>query len=81
MGNDRFDIYATSDQNLSPGEARCPGPSVQEVLKRDCDNPPPALQESRYVYLGNDDIPLSRYTDETFHQTEIIMVQEKLIYL
>ncbi|MFT6434631.1 MAG: phenylpropionate dioxygenase-like ring-hydroxylating dioxygenase large terminal subunit [Candidatus Azotimanducaceae bacterium] len=77
MGNDQFDIYAASDQNLSPGEARCPGPSTQETLTLDSDNPPAALKESRYVYLGSDDIRLSRYTDETFYQTEIKNVWQK----
>ena len=71
MSNERFDIYATSDQSLAPGDARCPGPSPQDMLNRDMDTPPDALKQVKYEYLGSDDIPLSRYTDEAFYLSEV----------
>ena len=77
MSNERFDIYATSDQSLSPGDARCPGPSPQDMLNRDMDTPPDALKQVKYEYLGSDDIPLSRYTDEAFYLSEVEHIWQK----
>ncbi len=66
-----FDIYKPADTSLPPGEARCPGPSVQDLLASDADNPPSTLTEERYEYLGNEDIDWSRYTSQAFYNNEI----------
>ncbi len=77
MSDPRFDIYAKSDPELAPGEARCPGPSAQDVLDADGDNVPAPLRESRYEYLGNEDIPWHRYTSEEFYEAEVEHVWRK----
>ena len=46
---------------LKPGEARSTGPSVQDILDRDGDNPPAHLREQSYTYLGSDDLDVDRY--------------------
>ncbi|MBI1180992.1 MAG: Rieske 2Fe-2S domain-containing protein [Alphaproteobacteria bacterium] len=54
-----------------PGEARCPAPSVQDVLRRDADGPPPAYTLESYSYLGSEDIPFERYTSRAFFDREM----------
>ncbi|NKB99128.1 MAG: Rieske 2Fe-2S domain-containing protein [Pseudomonadales bacterium] len=66
-----LDIYQPSDPSLAPGEARCPGPSAQDIIARDGDQPPAPLLASAYEYLGNDDISWSRYTSQAFHDLEM----------
>ena len=41
---------------LAPGEARCPAPSVQEIIQGDAQKAPPVLAHEHYEYLGSDDI-------------------------
>ncbi|MEM9621541.1 MAG: aromatic ring-hydroxylating dioxygenase subunit alpha [Pseudomonadota bacterium] len=65
------DIYAQSDPRLEPGEARCPGPSAQDIIATDADHPPAALTQQSYTFLGDEDIPWSRYTSEEFYQLEL----------
>ncbi|MEM1434822.1 MAG: aromatic ring-hydroxylating dioxygenase subunit alpha [Pseudomonadota bacterium] len=57
--------------NPVPAGARCPGPSMQDIIARDGDNPPAALREERYQFLGDADLPYSRVTSEAFFQREI----------
>ena len=64
-------IYEKSDPNLEPGEARCPGPSTQDILASDADNPAQALLEARYEFLGDQDIAYSRYTSQSFYDLEM----------
>ncbi|HIG40986.1 MAG TPA: aromatic ring-hydroxylating dioxygenase subunit alpha [Gammaproteobacteria bacterium] len=64
-------IYQKSESDLKPGEARCPGPNVQDVLISDADNPPQALREQRYEFLGDQDIAYSRYTSQAFFDLEM----------
>jgi len=56
---------------LPPGAARCPGPSYQDILAADGDNPPPPLREERYAFLGDGDIPFARYHDPAFYEAEM----------
>ncbi|MFN4241164.1 MAG: aromatic ring-hydroxylating oxygenase subunit alpha [Erythrobacter cryptus] len=56
---------------LPPGAARCPGPSYQDILATDGDNPPPPLREERYAFLGDGDIPFARYHDPAFYEAEM----------
>ncbi|MBI1178988.1 MAG: Rieske 2Fe-2S domain-containing protein [Alphaproteobacteria bacterium] len=55
---------------LKPGEARCFGPSVQDILERDGDAPA-YLREQSYRYLGSDDLSADRYTSRAFHDLEM----------
>ena len=41
----KHDLTAPADPSLAPGEARCPGPSMQDILDADGDNPPAAMRE------------------------------------
>ena len=47
---------------LRPGEARCPGPSVQDIVARDVKAAPQVLREENYRFLGEQDIDFKRYT-------------------
>lgn len=67
----KHDLTKASDPALAPGEARCPGPSMQDIMDRDGDNPPAAMRTESYEFLGDEDIDLSRYTDEEFYEREI----------
>lgn len=67
----KFDLYAPGDPGLAPGEARCPGPSAQQILDRDGDQPPAALRAQRYEFLGDQDLPYHRYTSQAFFDQEI----------
>ena len=48
------DIYQPADPGLAPGEARCPGPSAQDIIRKDSDNPPAALLASSYEFIGDE---------------------------
>lgn len=65
------DLTAPSDPALAPGEARCPGPSMQDILDADGDNPPAAMRAQAYTFLGDADLPFARYTDPAFHDLEM----------
>ncbi|MBM4204620.1 MAG: aromatic ring-hydroxylating dioxygenase subunit alpha [Gammaproteobacteria bacterium] len=53
------------------GAARYPGVSVQDLLDRDSRQVPEYLREQSYRFLGDDDIPYSRYTSASFHDLEV----------
>lgn len=61
----------TSTKDLKPGDARAEGPAVIDTLEIDVVPPPAALLEQKYEYLGDDDIPVSRYTSREFFQREV----------
>lgn len=65
------DLTKPSDPALAPGEARCPGPSMQDIMDADGDCPPKAMRTEQYEFLGDGDIQLSRYTDQEFYEREI----------
>lgn len=67
----RPDLTAPADPAFAPGEARCPGPSMQDILDADGDNPPAAMREQSYTFLGDADLPFARYTDPSFHALEM----------
>jgi phenylpropionate dioxygenase-like ring-hydroxylating dioxygenase large terminal subunit len=62
-----------SDLRPAPGEARCPAPSVQEVLRGDGDveRQPDSYKIQSYRFLGDEDIPFERYTSPEFFQREM----------
>ena len=55
---------------LPPGEAREIGPTLYEQLRADPTPPPDALLEESYSFRGDDDIPYSVYTSESYAQDE-----------
>jgi hypothetical protein len=57
--------------DLSPGRARCPGPSVQEIIRGDEHPAPAVLAHEHDAFLGADDIPVSRHTSPEFFKREI----------
>lgn len=57
-----------------PGAARCPGISVQDLLASDSRRVPDYLTTQNYEFLGDEDIPFSRYTDRAFFDEEIAKV-------
>ena len=61
----------SADEDLNPGEARCPGISVQDLLARDSRPVPDFLKTQAYSFLGDEDIPFERYTSQAFFDQEI----------
>ena len=59
------------EQMPKPGEARASGPSVADTLAADRYPPPPPLLESRYEFLGDEDIPFERYTSREYFEREM----------
>ena len=55
---------ASMQSQLDPGEAREPGPSLQELLQRDNSSVPAPLKAESYQFLGDEDIPYSNYTSK-----------------
>ena len=66
-----FDLTAPSDPKLKPGEARCPGPSMQDIMDADGDSPPAPMRTEAYEFLGDEDTDLSRYFEQSFFDREI----------
>ena len=58
-------------EDLKPGEARCPGITVQDLLAKDSRPVPEYLTTQTYSFLGDEDIPYERYTSREFHEREI----------
>lgn len=56
---------------LPPGAARCPGPSVQDIVARDAMPAPAVLRESSYRFLGEEDIGYARYTSRARFEQEM----------
>ena len=53
-----------------PGQARAPGPTYQQIILRDSSAPPACFLEESYAFLGDEDIPYSRYTSAAFAEAE-----------
>ena len=51
--------------------ARCPGPSMQDLLKSEGEVVPTVLREESYVDYGDNPIPVERYTSQAFHDREV----------
>ncbi|ASK88549.1 aromatic ring-hydroxylating dioxygenase subunit alpha [Sphingorhabdus sp. SMR4y] len=66
-----YDLTKPANPELAPGEARCPGPSMQDIMDADGDNPPPAMRAEQYEFLGDEDISFDRYIDPAVHDREI----------
>jgi phenylpropionate dioxygenase-like ring-hydroxylating dioxygenase large terminal subunit len=61
----------TTAEKLAPGEARCPGVSVQDLLDKDTRPVPDYLRDQSYEFLGDADIPYSRYLDRDYYEREV----------
>jgi phenylpropionate dioxygenase-like ring-hydroxylating dioxygenase large terminal subunit len=66
------------DPSLAPGDARAPGISVAELLAREDSAQDSCLTASRYEYLGDRDLPFSRYTSRDFHDLETARLWPKV---
>ncbi len=53
------------------GEARCPAPSVQQIVAADLNPPPAVLAHENYEFLGSEDIGYERYYDQAFFDAEL----------
>ena len=58
------------DPALAPGEHRCPGPGYRDLVRRDRTGVPAELLEESYTFLGDEPVPLSRYTSAEFAALE-----------
>lgn len=56
---------------LPPGAARCPGPSVQDIIAADALAAPRVLRESSYAFQGDSDIPYERYVSDQYFAREM----------
>ncbi|GAB3287452.1 aromatic ring-hydroxylating oxygenase subunit alpha [Parahaliea aestuarii] len=54
-----------------PGEARCPGASTREIIAADRGGAPAHILSESYRFLGNEDIPFTRYTSDAFFASEV----------
>lgn len=70
-------IYEPSATELSPGEARCPGPSAKDQLLKDGDPVPAPLLEEKFEFLGDQAISFDRCTSDDFYNEEIEKVWAK----
>lgn len=60
-----------ADDGREFGEARCPAPSVQEIIQGDAMPAPPVLAHESYEYMGSEDIGYGRYYEQAFFDHEI----------
>lgn len=51
--------------------ARCPAPSVQQIIARDAVPPPSVLTMEEPVYLGSEDVGVERYYDQRIFEAEV----------
>lgn len=64
------DLTKPADPNLAPGEARCPGPSLQDIYDADGDAVPAAMRVEQYEFLGDEDLSYDRYFNPDFEKAE-----------
>ncbi len=57
---------------------RCPGPSMQDVLKTEGEAVPAVLQEESFIDYGDQPIPVERYTSREFHDREVEKMWRKV---
>ena len=66
-----YDITQPGDLSLSPGEARNPGRRHRDVLTTESSANDPGLTAESYEFMGDEDVPFSRYTSQAFYDLEI----------
>lgn len=57
---------------------RCPGPSMQDLLKTEGEAVPAVLQEESYVDYGDEPVAVERYTSREFHDREVEKMWRKV---
>lgn len=62
-------VQETNEDTLAA--ARCPGPSVQDIVSGDALPPPPVLAFEQPCYLGSDPVGVARYYDQGIFEQEI----------
>jgi phenylpropionate dioxygenase-like ring-hydroxylating dioxygenase large terminal subunit len=67
----KYDLTQPGDLSLPPGAARCPGPSTQDIIRGEDSARHAALTDERYQFLGDEDLPFSRYTSQQMFDLEI----------
>ena len=72
-----YDLTKPADPTLAPGDARCPGPSTRDIILKEQDGAPAALTAESWSFLGDEDIPFSRYTSQPFYDREIETIWRK----
>ena len=72
------DLARPGDLSLAPGEARCPGRTVQDILSREGSATDPALAAQAYNFLGDDDLPFARYTSQAMFDREMQQLWPKV---
>ena len=55
---------------LSPGQARCPAESTQDIIARDKVAAPGWVRSESYTYLGSEDIDTTRYKSADYQEEE-----------
>ena len=65
------DLSQPANPGLAPGEARCPGRSVKDVLGREDSARDRGLMAESYQFLGDEDLPFARYTSQEFYDLEM----------
>lgn len=77
--NDRLPmgVIPGDDGGLARGDARCPGPSVQDIVAADAVPAPAILREISYRFLGDEDIGYKRYISPTVFDREMETVWAK----
>jgi phenylpropionate dioxygenase-like ring-hydroxylating dioxygenase large terminal subunit len=63
---------------ISPGLARCPGPSTKDIILADGWKVPDALVAESYAFIGDDDVAYDRYISPEFFQREVDKVWGKV---
>lgn len=76
--NELSRIELESGQAHAPGEARCPGESVQDILATDRVSAPPILREESYEFLGDSLLSPDRYTNQSFFDREMEFMWQKV---
>ncbi len=57
---------------------RCPGPSMQDLLKTEGEAVPAVLQEESYVDYGDEPVAVERYTSREFHDRDVEKMWRKV---
>lgn len=78
--NDRIPLSVIPGDyaGLQPGEARCPGPSAQDIVEKDVNPAPQVLRETSYRFLGEEDVNYSRYYSREYFDREMQEVWPKV---
>jgi phenylpropionate dioxygenase-like ring-hydroxylating dioxygenase large terminal subunit len=66
-----YDITDPGNLSLAPGQARNPGRSQQDVLSQESSANDPGLSAQAFEFLGDEDLPYSRYTSREFYEMEM----------